>query len=371
MMQVTAITTCDDLTVLRPEWEALAGAASEAGPFLSWAWAHAWLRQAREAKPCVLALRAETGELRAVVPLADRAQTLRFAAADRSIYLGILARSSDLVEAARGLAAWLRDSRDWQQVALSSLPAEQLRPLQQALQEARIAHRWERDKPSYVLRLPESAAAFAARLTESFGKRLAYYRRRLEREFDVEYRICIPSEDPEAVAEFLRLHLLRMRQARRKSRFEESEFANFARQALSEMEGAASVRLLRCGGRAAAALAGISWGDTFYFWNSGLDPDFAHYNVGDVIQRFTIESAIACGARQFDFLWGGEDYKLRWGAQRRDTYRLEAERSRLCLAARGAARTALRATGRAAAAASRGLRRSRRVSLSSSSKGGR
>jgi CelD/BcsL family acetyltransferase involved in cellulose biosynthesis len=367
-MQATAITTCDGLAALRPEWDALAAAAPGAGPFLSGPWAQAWLRRADSGTPCVVVLRSDTGDLRALIPLVSRAGRLQFIAADRSMYLGILARPDDLTQAAGAFATWLRDSRAWRQALLSSLPEEQLRPLEEALEVAGIAHRLECDKPSYVMALPESAAAFAARLTQSFRKRLDYYRRRLERECDVQYRICRPREDPAALDEFLRLHLLRMRAKGQRSRFEESAYADFVREALSEMDGAASVGLLQCGGRAAAALAGIRWGDTFCSWNSGFDPAFAHYNVGDVTHRFTIESAIAAGARRFDFLWGGEDYKLRWGAQRRDTYRLDIERSRLRLALRAAAHGAARAARRAGAAAKQ---RSRPAARLSSSKGGR
>jgi len=368
MMRVTAITAWDGLASLQPEWNALAAAAPECGPFLSWAWAHAWLRHATEAQLLVLAVRGAAGDLRGLAPLVNRTGCLEFIAADRSMYLGILARPDDLGEAAGAFASWLRDSRAWRRVVLRSLPEEQLRPLENALEDLGIAHHAESDKPSYLMALPESAAAFAAGLGKSFRKRLDYYQRRLERECDVQYRTCGPHEDPAALDEFLRLHLLRMRGVGRKSRFEEREYADFVRQALSAMNGAAAVHMLWCGGRAAAALAGMKWGDTFYFWNSGFDAALARYNVGDLIQRFAIESAIGAGARRFDFLWGSEEYKLRWGAERRDTYRLDIERSRLRLAARATAQAAVCAARRVAAATKRRLRPAARLS---SREGGR
>jgi len=357
MMQATEITTRDDLAALRPEWEALASSASEAGPFLSWPWAQAWLRQAPDAAPRALAARDGAGELRALIPLVERAGELRFMAADRSMYLGVLARSGDLPQAAQAFAAWLRHGRGWRRAVLSSLPVEQLRPLQMAFAAAGLAHRVECDRPSYVMPLPESASAFIAQMSKSFRKRLDYYARRLERECRVGYGVCSPRENPHALEEFFRLHALRTHDAGRRSRLEEAEFAGFARQALTAMDGAASVSLLHCDDRAAAALAGICWGDTFYFWNGGFDPAFARYNVGDVVQRLTIETAIAAGLRQFDFLWGSEDYKLRWGARRRDTYRLEIDRSTVRLVARAAARAVARSTRGAAAAAARKLGR--------------
>ena len=355
MIELAAITTVDGLVGLRREWDALAGAAPDAGPFLSWPWVCACARRLR-GELQVLVLRGDGGELRAIIPLVRRGGCLEFIGADRSIYLGVLARAEDLAAAAQAFAGWLRPSRDWRRVSLASLPAEQLHPLQAAVAQAGIAHRVMPGKPSYVMPLPDSPNAFAESLPRSFRKRLDYYRRRLERECRVEYRLCRPREDPAAMDQFLRLHLLRTRDRGRKSRLAESDFAEFAREALSGMDGAASVGLLECDGRAAAALAGVDCGDTFYFWNGGFDPALAHYNVGDIIQRLTIETAIRAGLRRFDFLWGGEDYKLRWGAARRETYRLEAERSRLRLAARAAGRAGLRDLRSAAGIAVRRLR---------------
>jgi len=361
-MQVTAITTGAGLESLHPEWNALAAAAPEWGPFLSWPWASAWLRQLPACEPLVLTVRGEAGDLRGLAPLVRRGGRLEFMAADRSPYLGILSRPNDLAEAAGAFAAWLSDSRAWRRVVLSSLPQEQWLALTAALRQVGIAHRWEADKPSYVMSLPESAAAFAAGLSASFRKRLDYYRRRLARECEVQYRACGPREEPAAVDEFLKLHLLRIRAKGQRSRFEESAYADFVREAFSTMNGAASVHMMWCGGRPAVALAGMKWGDTYYYWNSGFDPSFARYNLGDLVQRYTIEHAIAAGARRFDFLWGSEDYKLRWGAERRDTYRVEIERSHIRLAARSGANAALAAARRAAAAAKRRSRPAQRSS---------
>jgi CelD/BcsL family acetyltransferase involved in cellulose biosynthesis len=369
MMRMTAITTVEGVLALRREWEALATASAQAGPFLSWPWARAALGRLRDATPCALAARAEDGELRALMPLVNHGGGLRFVAAERSIYLGMLARADDLAPAAQAFARWLRGARAWRTMVLSALPQEQLHPLAEALAEAGITYRVERDRPSYVLPLPDSAAVFAERLAGSFRKRLDYYRRRLERECAVEYRVASPRDSPQAFADFLRLHRLRMDAKGRRSHLAEGEYADFIREALTAMDGAASVGLLRCDGRAAAALAGMRWGDTFYFWNSGFDPAFAQYNVGDLIQRLTMETAIAAGLRRFDFLWGGEAYKLRWGAQRRDTYRLQAGRSRLRLAVCTCGRRAIRASRRATAAAARRLRPSRPRAWSPATRG--
>jgi len=374
-MNVSIIDNLGGVQALRREWEDLSHACPDSGPFLSWPWQDAWLQRlsaatGRSARaPSVLAMRGRGDELRAVVPLIACGRTLKFIAADCSPYLGILARADDAVSAAAAFSRWLRDASGWRQALLSSLTEEQLQPLEWAVEEAGLACQVEPDKPCYVLSLPESPTAFAQRLPKSFRKRLDYYQRRLERAYAVEYCAPSPCENPPAVEEFLRLHLLRAGDTGRRSRFARRAFADFARAALTAADGAASVALLRCEGRAVAALAGLHWGGAFYFWNSGFDPQFAPHNVGDLIQRFSIERAIAAGLRSFDFLWGAQPYKLRWGALPRETYRLYVARSAAQVMARAAARAAFAGTRRIAASALRagrsfnnisGLRRKRK-----------
>lgn len=76
--------------------------------------------------------------------------------------------------------------------------------------------------------------------------------------------------------------------------------------------------VLRLDGRPAASIYGFFYGDVFYFYQSGFDPDFASYSVGLVAMALSIQKAISEGARCFDLLHGSERYKYLWANDRRD-----------------------------------------------------
>jgi hypothetical protein len=61
---------------------------------------------------------------------------------------------------------------------------------------------------------------------------------------------------------------------------------------------------------------------TVYLYNSGFDPKTAHLSPGIVSICRDIEEAIEAGITHYDFLRGGEKYKYRFGAERRNTVRL-------------------------------------------------
>ncbi len=75
--------------------------------------------------------------------------------------------------------------------------------------------------------------------------------------------------------------------------------------------------------RPAAALYGLHYGSTFYFYQSGFDTAFSKQSVGLVMMGLAIKTALEAGATEFDLLHGDEEYKFHWARQVRDLGRLE------------------------------------------------
>jgi len=65
-----------------------------------------------------------------------------------------------------------------------------------------------------------------------------------------------------------------------------------------------------------------------YAYLSGFDPKWAHFSPGSLLIAQAIESAIAEGMREFDFLRSAEEYKYVWGAVDTFTERLLISRGR-------------------------------------------
>jgi CelD/BcsL family acetyltransferase involved in cellulose biosynthesis len=80
---------------------------------------------------------------------------------------------------------------------------------------------------------------------------------------------------------------------------------------------------MQAGGGPAAALYGLRYGRTFYFYQSGFDPLYSKQSVGLVIMGLAIKGAIEEGVSEYDLLHGSEEYKFHWASQTRDLCRLE------------------------------------------------
>ena len=81
--------------------------------------------------------------------------------------------------------------------------------------------------------------------------------------------------------------------------------------------------ILRLDGKPASALYGLRYGQTFCFYQSGFDPQYARHSVGLVTMGLAIKSAIEEGAEEYDLLHGGEAYKFHWAKESSELARLE------------------------------------------------
>ncbi|HTC86424.1 MAG TPA: GNAT family N-acetyltransferase, partial [Candidatus Acidoferrum sp.] len=79
-------------------------------------------------------------------------------------------------------------------------------------------------------------------------------------------------------------------------------------------EGPVKLSILTVGGRRIAAGIHIDDGDSFLYYNAGVDPDARDLSPGVVMVGRYVAAAIAAGRHRIDFLRGNEGYKYEWGA---------------------------------------------------------
>jgi CelD/BcsL family acetyltransferase involved in cellulose biosynthesis len=81
--------------------------------------------------------------------------------------------------------------------------------------------------------------------------------------------------------------------------------------------------ILRLNEAPVAALYGLRYGPTFYFYQSGFDPAYGKHSVGVATMALTIRLAIEEQASEYDLLHGDEEYKFHWTRSARDLSRIE------------------------------------------------
>jgi CelD/BcsL family acetyltransferase involved in cellulose biosynthesis len=80
---------------------------------------------------------------------------------------------------------------------------------------------------------------------------------------------------------------------------------------------------LEVGGQRAAGYLSFDDGRRLYVYNSAIDPRFNALSAGWVLLAYLLQWAITHGRAAFDFMRGGEDYKLRFGGVAGVIYRLQ------------------------------------------------
>jgi CelD/BcsL family acetyltransferase involved in cellulose biosynthesis len=343
-LDLSLLTTADEVASIREEWRALAEAAESATVFQSWEWVASWYEHfGRDKQLQLLVARAADGKLVGVAPCSrSRGGLFRL--------LHLLGRGNDLTEYVQILAhpdyaqpvtrlvldAWDRAADQWDLLVLPSVP-EDSRFLASLRRQA--------DARGYLLSeethvrmsrsLPGSWEQFYRSLSKSMKDNVNNYVNRLRRTGHQETLEVVqdPAELDRALDVFLDLHRRRADAdlgRRHENRFDTCERRAFLRAVARRLfeRGALWPCFLRIDGQAVAAQLCLAHQGRLYLYYSGFDPAWARHGVMMVLTRRCIERAIALGFRELDLLLGPDQEKQRWGATPAPVFNLALASSR-------------------------------------------
>ncbi len=323
---------------LQGEWSELLAHSAADCLFLSWEWLHAWWTHHSAGRQLSLVAVRDGGTLIGLAPLAIRpSQVMRFRVFRAlefmgtgpvgSDYLDVIIRRGREQEVTEILATEL--TRRGVLVELPQVKGDV------SLASAVVAHiarrEWQiarvRTGVCPYIRLAEHS--WDSYLSVLGPEHRANVRRRLRRlasQFEVSFRFVeTDAERRAALSELIVLHGKRWRTRGGSTAFFTPDLVafheDFSRQALER--GWLRLAVLHLNGASAAAFYGFRYKRSFYFYQSGFDPDYAKFSVGLATLALTIKSAIAEGAEEYDFLHGDESYKFLWTQSVRELYRLE------------------------------------------------
>jgi CelD/BcsL family acetyltransferase involved in cellulose biosynthesis len=324
-----------ELQSLEAEWEPLLRASAADGPFLSWEWLSAWWTHAGASRRLAILTLRRAGELVAALPLAGARRrvfgcwgppVLQLlgdgpAGAD---HLDLVARRDDERPAVAELARALRARRtagDLVRLREGSLAGLLARQLAEGGWRVRLT---QHERCPYVS-LDGGWDGVLARLG---AEHRASVRRRLRRAAALGARLVDARTEPErreALAILLELHRRRW-----DARGGSDAFHTPALRALHEQFSAAALRrgwlrlsVLWLGSRPAAAVYGLLYGRTFYYYQAGFDPELRRLSPGLVALALCLRRSIDEGALEADLLHGDEEYKRRWTRLSRPLERAE------------------------------------------------
>ncbi|NJD52640.1 MAG: GNAT family N-acetyltransferase [Candidatus Methanoperedens sp.] len=83
-----------------------------------------------------------------------------------------------------------------------------------------------------------------------------------------------------------------------------------------------NLSFLDVNGQHASVVLGFEYEDRYYYYQTGSDPNYSSYSIGNIHILYILEDLIARGLKEFDFLRGDEAYKLRWQSLLRNNNRI-------------------------------------------------
>jgi CelD/BcsL family acetyltransferase involved in cellulose biosynthesis len=323
------------LAALRDEWSALFD-ASASNPFQSWEWLHTWWRVFGQRRPpWILEARDRGNRLVGLLLLAPRpaiAGIRRWALLGNGVTgadgLDALVHPAFAQPVREAFAQAIAESTSrWDALDLEDLPCGS--PTVQAVRAALLDRGGRADVefrftcPAFALRGAFADHLARMRRRETYGRRVRW----LERQPGYALEVATePAAMPEAIDDFLRLHHLRWDGEGGSYGIPRGAAEEFHREVVPLLARRGWIRMwrLRVAGRAIAAIYGLELKDRFYYYQSGMDPEWAPRSPGLVLVGKTIEDAYGRGLSDYDFLRGTEPHKLDWASDRRETCALRA-----------------------------------------------
>jgi CelD/BcsL family acetyltransferase involved in cellulose biosynthesis len=336
-MELQLIDQPDEFFRMRDEWDALLGNSVSDCVFLTHDWLSTWWKHlAADRRLSILAAR-DGDRLVGLLPLAERTaqvarmipRTLEFIASGviGSDYLDVIIAKEYEPEVMRMFSEYL--SRRGMMLQFSQLRVGSSRVSLLAdhlAQNNWIVSHFKQNVCPYIDLRGHTWESYLGTVGPTLRKNVNRYLRNLPKDFDMRL-LCAQSksEAQPALDETVMLHRKRWEAAGKSEAFQSAAVLAFHREFvdLAAERGWLRLLVLYLDDKAAAALYGLLYKSTFYFYQSGFDPDYGRHSVGAATMALAIKTAIEQGAAEYDFLHGDEEYKLHWTDRTRDLGRLE------------------------------------------------
>lgn len=317
---------------LGPEWDELSAQIRPRTPHLSSAWCRLWWdfirRNSITTRDEFLlhTVRDSDKQLLAIAPLMlthkpaygpFRIRLLQFLGADPSITeaRGLICRQEHEAAATRSLAEHLMLRRhDWDVL--------EWRGIRDAVKAAEVLGPIDKDDslPFYLLHLPSTYEALAARLSSNTRKSIRKSYAFLERDgYTFTVRACqSPQQVSAALDHFFALYAARSKagdMTEHKDRLtnypqHSTQVAKFAH--LMAECGGLCIFELEIGGQVLASRITFLLGDELYLYYSGFDPRWRNYSIMTTLTTEIMKWAIDRGLRAVNLSSGTDLGKLRW-----------------------------------------------------------
>ena len=326
MLKVTRITRNEEFLALRETWNQCLRHSDHDTVFLTWDWLYTWWEVYGVNKDLsILIFRDDDGQCVGIAPFCvahERAfgipiRVMKLIGSEEvcSEYLDVIVHKARANDVKRATAVYLQSAAvRWDILFFSDVREDS--------NIGAILNEWSRTNKTTIheriqttnpfLRLPGREEVYLAGLGQNRRGSIQRKARKLEREHGfVISSITDGSDLDKAFAAFVALHQRAWTSRGLPGMFKRRRFLEFHHRIARRFAASDWLRLwfLLTGNTAVASLYGFHYRDTFYYYQSGFDPDWKPYGVGMVLLNHTILEAIRSNLNEYDFLRGDAAYK--------------------------------------------------------------
>jgi CelD/BcsL family acetyltransferase involved in cellulose biosynthesis len=337
MITRTVISSTDEFEELHDEWDALLASSLSDCVFLTHEWLFTWWKHLSDGRKLSIIAVRDNGRLIGILPLAKRAAQYTRMMPRVGEFVGSGIIGSDYLDAIieKGrekevLGEFAQEVDSWSvMLQLSQLRAKNC--VATSLLQVLARHHWIASETKINVcpfidlnnhTWETYLASLGSSQRYSFNRKL----RALEKGFAVSLDVIEEaSEAQQSLDIVIDLHHKRWGSRGASEAFQTTGFTNFHEEfvRLAAKRGWLRLIILKLDNVARAAIYGMRYGPTFYFYQSGFDPAYSKQSVGLVVMGLAIKQAIAEGACEYDLLHGQEEYKFHWAHESRDLGRIE------------------------------------------------
>lgn len=341
-MKIKVVSTENDFNELKDDWVRLVEMNSELSVFQDWEWQRLWWKNYGDNKSLKIIVAYSNDQVIGILPLyIQRQKLMRFAnvnvmrfigtGGDTSPdYLGLITQDNHNEELLELFVDAVLDMKmEWDSLNMTNMGTCDgvVTRLADRCKEENLSNLLIVDAHIPIINLSNNWDDYLSELSSNRRAQIRRSRRKFEEQPGSKFYIWENGENLSfAVDKLIELHHKRWQGRSDSYAFSSSEYVSFHREIIQKLFARDLIRLccLQVEGKIIAMLYCYKWNQKYYYFQSGIDPDYAHLKPGAVLMSYCIEHAIKEGAGIFDMLKGDYSFKRSLAKQENTTWRFAA-----------------------------------------------
>ena len=324
---------------LREQWTQLLSLSEQNNIFLTWEWLYSWWQIFNKNKTLYLFAGYKNDDIVAIYPFCliitrtfwkSKIRQVGFLGTEKisSEYLDIICMPEYKQESIECLLKYLiKHDNEWDIICFSDVSSDcsSLALIKQSAKAFGLKYRENFSNVCPFIPLPESSDE----MMQSLSKNMRYHVRRRSKaleKLDANY-ISMNKFDEinSGLDRLFDLHTQNWNARNQTGNFADTRVRKFHKAFSKRVANKGWIRLtfIQISNEFVASLYGYEYGNIFWYYQAGMNPDYYQYSPGVVLFWKNIQESIRKGFTEFDCLRGTEDYKRRWTSNLRTTRTLK------------------------------------------------